>query len=296
MIKNNQILHELQTFRDMARWGASQFNAAGLHFGHGNTNAWDEALYLIRHVLHLSPSEDMHVADAQLLLSEREAIANLFERRIRERKPAPYLTQQAWFSGLPFYVDERVIIPRSPMTELIEQAFSPWVDQDPKMILDLCTGSGCIAVVCALTFPDAHIDAVDISQDALAVAKKNIAHYQLDHRVQLIESDLFANMPQQTYSVIICNPPYVDAKEMSALPPEYQHEPTLALAGGDDGLQIVQRILEQAANYLTPDGILMVEVGESEQAARARFSDYPMTWLTFERGGHGVFLLTREQL
>ena len=296
MIKNNQILHELQTFRDMARWGASQFNAAGLHFGHGNTNAWDEALYLIRHVLHLSPSEDMHVADAQLLLSEREAIANLFERRIKERKPAPYLTQQAWFAGLSFYVDERVIIPRSPIAELIEHAFLPWIEQDPSMILDLCTGSGCIAIACALTFPDAHIDAVDISQDALAVAKKNVAHYQLNNRIALIESNLFAYVPKKLYSMIICNPPYVDAQAMLTLPPEYQHEPTLALAGGEDGLQLVQTLLEQAAEYLTENGILIVEVGESEQAARARFSHYPMTWLNFEQGGHGVFLLTREQL
>lgn len=289
----DNIISELFTFRDMARWGASQFNAAGLHFGHGTTNAWDEALYLIRHALHLSPAEDKHVADARLLFSERQQILELFQKRIQERKPAPYLTHEAWFANLPFYVDERVIIPRSPIAELIEQEFSPWLDDHPvNHILDLCTGSGCIAIACALAFPDAQVDATDISSDALEVARKNIKRHQLENNVHLIKSNLFDDLPQKQYDIIVCNPPYVDAEEMAALPLEYKHEPTLALAGGQDGLDIVQKILENVSPYLAPNGILIVEVGDSASAAHKRFKQYPLTWLEFERGGHGVFLLT----
>ena len=296
MASNDPIL-ELMTFRDMVRWGASQFNAAGLHFGHGNTNAWDEALYLVRYALHLSPLEDQHVIDARLLPSEKKQIAALFERRIGERKPAPYLTHESWFAGLSFYVDERVIIPRSPIAELIQQEFSPWLDgQEVSMILDLCTGSGCIAIACAFAFPGSEVDAVDISKDALAVANQNIKRYQLEDTVHLVQSDLFDNLLPKQYGLIVCNPPYVDAQEMAALPPEYKHEPNLALAGGEDGLDSVERILKKAADYLAPEGVLIVEVGASEAAAQTRFADYPFTWLTLERGGQGIFLLTREQL
>jgi ribosomal protein L3 glutamine methyltransferase len=293
MLENT--LSQLLTFRDMVRWGASQFNAAGLYFGHGNTNAWDEALYLVRHALHLSPAEDKLVADTRLLLTEREQIAALFQRRIQQRKPAAYLTQEAWFAGLSFYVDERVIIPRSPIAELIEQAFSPWLQDEPIHILDMCTGSGCIAIASAMHFPQAQIDAVDISTDALAVAQINKQRHQAD-QVRLIQSDLFADLPPCQYQVIVCNPPYVDARDMAELPAEYKHEPVLALSGGSDGLDLVERILKQAANYLAANGILIVEVGNSALAAETRFADYPLTWLEFERGGHGVFLLTKEQL
>lgn len=289
-------ISELSTFRDMVRWGTSQFNAANLHFGHGYTNAWDEALCLVRHVLHLSPDEDKHVADARLLLSEREQIAALFQRRIQEHKPAAYLTHEAWFAGLSFYVDERVIIPRSPIAELIQQQFSPWLSEEPENILDMCTGSGCIAIASALNFPDATIDAVDISKDALDVARRNVQQHQLESRVNLIQSDLFTSIPPKKYSLIICNPPYVDAKEMAALPQEYQHEPTLALAGGADGLDLVQKILDQAADYLTPEGILIVEVGASAPAAETRFANYPLTWLEFEHGGSGVFLMRKDKI
>ncbi len=288
---------ELNTFRDMVRWGASQFNAAGLCFGHGIDNAWDEALCLVRYALHLSPAEDKHVADARLLSSERQHIAELFRRRIEERKPAAYLTQQAWFAGLPFYVDERVIIPRSPVAELIEQGFSPWLDdkQAPN-ILDLCTGSGCIAIACALMFPEASVDAVDISADALAVAKKNSLTYQGEHSVTWVQSDLFEQLPAKKYDVIICNPPYVDARDMRELPTEFTHEPRLALVGGVDGLDVVARVLAQAADYLTPEGILIVEVGNSMAAMDARFPGRAFTWLEFERGGHGVFLVKKKDL
>jgi ribosomal protein L3 glutamine methyltransferase len=293
----NHAISELCTFRDMVRWGASQFNAAGLHFGHGTTNAWDEALYLVRHALHLSPAEDKYVADARLLMSERQQIAALFQQRIQERKPAPYLKHEAWFAGLSFYVDERVIIPRSPIAELIEQEFSPWLDGQPiNRILDLCTGSGCIAIACALTFPGAQVDAVDISSAALEVAHKNVLRHQVTHAVHLIQADLLDNLAHNSYEIIVCNPPYVDDQEMVELPPEYRHEPALALAGGQDGLDLVERVLNKAAAYLAPGGILIVEVGNSAPAAEVRFADYPLTWLEFERGGHGVFLLTREQL
>lgn len=295
-----EAVQQLCTVRDMVRWGASQFNAAGLHFGHGINNAWDEALYLVRHVLHLSPQEDQWVADARLLASEREAIVALFQCRITEHKPAAYLTNEAWFTGLPFYVDERVIIPRSPIAELIEQCFSPWLDDKPvARVLDLCTGSGCIAIACALAFPDAQVDAIDISPDALAVAEHNVQRYDLQQRVRLIKSDLLAQLPvsaNNRYDLIVCNPPYVDAQDMAALPAEFRHEPDLALAGGEDGLDLVEKILQQAADYLTDDGVLVIEVGNSEAAAITRFAQYPLTWLEFERGGHGVFLLTREQL
>lgn len=288
---------ELKTFRDMVRWGASEFNAAGLCFGHGISNAWDEALCLVRHVLHLSPAEDQHVADAHLLWSERQQIAQIFRRRIEERKPAAYLIGQAWFAGLPFHVDERVIIPRSPIAELIEQGFSPWLEDKPvRRILDLCTGSGCIAIACALAFPEAKIDAVDISAAALEVAKKNVMRHHMEDSVTLCQSDLFAQLPPIAYDIIVCNPPYVDAGDMAELPAEYQHEPVLALAGGEDGLDIVERVLVEAADYLSPEGILIVEVGNSMGAMEARFPQCQLTWLEFERGGHGVFLITREEL
>jgi ribosomal protein L3 glutamine methyltransferase len=291
---------QLRTVRDMVRWGASQFNAANLHFGHGIAHAWDEALYLVRYTLHLSPQEDQWLPDARLTSSEREHIMTLFKRRVVERKPAAYLTGEAWFAGLPFYVNEQVIIPRSPIAELIEQQFSPWLDEQPvTRILDLCTGSACIAITCALAFPESQVDAIDISHAALAVAQRNVQRYNLQQRLHLIESDLFAQLPisaDNQYNVIVCNPPYVDASDMAALPAEFHHEPTLALAGGEDGLDLVADILQQAADYLTSNGILIVEVGNSETAAITRFADYPLTWLEFERGGQGVFLLTREQL
>lgn len=299
-MKNTAIalaIEELKTFRDMVRWGTSQFNAAHLHFGHGYDNAWDEALTLVRHVLHLSPEEDAKVADTNLLLEERKKIAQLFNRRITERKPAAYLTREAWFAGLQFYVDERVIVPRSPIAELIEEGISPWLDETPvHHILDLCTGSACIAIACALAFPHAIVDAVDISKDALEVAQRNVQFHQLEDSVNLIQSDLFKNVPEQKYDLIISNPPYVGAHEMEELPAEFLHEPNLALAAGDQGLDIVIEILKQARNYLSDDGILIIEVGNSAAALEQHFSDFPFLWLDFKRGGHGVFLLTASQL
>lgn len=293
-----QAIQELRTFRDMVRFGTSQFNAANLHFGHGIDNAWDEAIFLARHALSLSPdADDTHIADARLLISERENIVNLFTKRIETRIPAPYLTNQAWFAGLPFYVDERVIIPRSPIAELIEHGFSPWLDEvNVTKILDLCTGSGCIAITCAMQFPVADVDAIDISTDALAVAQQNIDKHDVSHQVHLIESDVFSNVPPCKYDLIVSNPPYVDAEDMANLPPEYHHEPALALKAGEDGLGIATRILEKAADYLSDKGILVMEVGNSAAALETRFPNLPLLWISFEHGGHGVFVLNKDQL
>jgi ribosomal protein L3 glutamine methyltransferase len=292
-----EVSEELMTIRDCVRWACSQFQAAGLYYGHGTDNPWDEAVTLVLHALHLSHPADPHILDARLTRRERLVIAELFKRRIHDRIPVPYLTNQAWFGSLQLYVDERVLIPRSPLAETIEHQFSPWIEPDHvHRILDLCTGSGCIAFACAFAFPDAEVDAVDISPEALEVAHINRKNLGLETQVNLIKSDLFLGLKDQKYDVIISNPPYVDAADMAALPAEYHHEPALGLAAGKDGLDIVRKILKEATNHLTEKGILIVEVGNSEEALIQAFPEMPFTWLEFERGGGGVFLLTKEQL
>ncbi|HSW93674.1 MAG TPA: 50S ribosomal protein L3 N(5)-glutamine methyltransferase [Gammaproteobacteria bacterium] len=290
-------IEELVTLRDFLRWAISRFNEVGLFYGHGTDNAWDEAVALILHTLHLPPDIHLGMLDSRLTSPEREKIYQTIRRRVDERIPLAYLTHEAWFAGLPFYVDERVLIPRSPLAELIENQFQPWIDADSAHhILDLCTGSGCIAVATAHYFPEARVDATDISHDALTVANMNVLKHHVEDRVTLFQGDLFHPLANKKYDVIISNPPYVDANDMADLPKEYRHEPESALAAGTLGLDIVTRILEQAKQHLNPQGILIVEVGNSEEALSEAFPDLPFTWLDFERGGGGVFLLTAEQL
>jgi len=294
---NTPVTETLSTLLDYIRYAASRFSEAGLHYGHGTATALDEAAALVLHASHCPHNLPTGYFAATLTPVEREAVIALIERRIHERKPLAYLTGQAWFAGLSFYVDERVLVPRSPLAELIERQFAPWLDGTATRILDLCTGSGCIAIACAYAFPEACVDAVDISAEALAVAAINCAQHQLTDTVRLVHADLYAGLePGQRYDLIVSNPPYVNQAEWQALPEEYQAEPRLGLEAGADGLDCVRRILEQAANWLTPEGVLVVEVGSSAEALEAAHPALPFLWLEFERGGEGVFLLTAGQL
>jgi ribosomal protein L3 glutamine methyltransferase len=289
---------QLTTLRDYVRWGASRFNAAGVYFGHGTASATDEAVALVLHALHLPHDLPSGYFGCVLLPEERERIVDLIERRIGERKPAAYLIGEAWFCGLPFYVDERVLVPRSPIAEPIERQFSPWLSEPESVtdILDLCTGSGCIGIACALAFPKARVDLVDISASALEVARRNIDRHELGDRVSAVESDLYGALGGRRYDLIISNPPYVNTEEWQALPAEYHAEPKLGLESGRDGLDCVRRILSEAETYLKPDGLLVVEVGSSAEALEEAYPRVPFCWLDFERGGDGVFLLTAEQV
>ncbi|MDT3735633.1 MAG: 50S ribosomal protein L3 N(5)-glutamine methyltransferase [Denitratisoma sp.] len=293
------IPHELVTLRDILRWSVSRFNEAGLHFGHGTQNAYDEAVYLLLHALHL-PHERIEVfLDAVLTGSERQTVHALLERRIRERIPAAYLTHEAWLGDFPFYVDERVIVPRSHIAELLlDEPLAPWIT-DPDAIesaLDLCTGSGCLAILLAHAFPNAHVDAADISAGALEVAARNVNDYELGDRIELVCSDLFAGLAGRRYDVIISNPPYVTGESMRTLPEEYRHEPALALASGEDGLDAVRGILAGARAHLEPNGMLAVEVGGNRAIVEEAFPRLGFTWLESESGEGMVFLLQREQL
>ena len=298
MTDHDDALSDLHTLRDLIRWGASRMNEAGLHFGHGTDNALDEAAALVLHTLHLPPDLHVEYFQANVTLAEKRAAIDLLMRRVAERKPAAYLTQQAWFMGLPFYVDERVLVPRSPLAELIERHFAPWLNDARKVerILDLGTGSGCIGIACAYAFPDAEVDLVDISAEALEVARRNISEHGLEDQVTAIRSDLFTALQGRSYELIISNPPYVGTEELDSLPSEYQHEPRLGLAAGREGLDVVEAILHQATNHLSDDGLLIVEVGNAQYALCEAFPDIPFTWLEFERGGQGVFLLNASQL
>lgn len=285
----------LRTLRDYIRWAVSRFHAEQLFHGHGTDNAWDEARQLVLGALHLPWEIADSYLDCRLEDDEREHLQNLLRRRIEERVPTAYLLGQTWFCGLPFIVDERVLIPRSPIGELIERQFEPWLANKPARILDMCTGSGCIGIACAYEFLDAEVVLVDISFDALEVANRNIEHHGLDDRVYTVQSDGFDELPGQRFDLIVSNPPYVDAEDFADMPEEYHHEPALGLACGNDGLDLVRRMLAEAADHLTDCGSLIVEVGNSQEHVKALYPEVDFTWLEFVEGGHGVFLLAASQ-
>ena len=290
---------ELSTLRDFLRWTTSRFEEARLFFGHGNNDAFNEATQLILHSLKLPVTELPEIfLDARLCNDEKRALLKLVKRRIEERVPVPYLTHEAWFAGLPFYVDDRVLIPRSPFAELIDSQFAPWV-QEPgsvERILDMCTGSACIAIALSMTFEDAEVDAVDISEAALNVAQINKNKHLIGDELKLIQSDLWAELSAtRQYDLIISNPPYVGALEMASLPAEYHHEPVHALQAEDNGLALVEKIIIGAAQFLTSDGLLFVEVGNSDLAVNERWQETHFLWLDLEQGGHGIFMLTKTQ-
>lgn len=289
---------DLRSVRDLLRFAVSRFEEAELSFGHGSDNAWDEAAYLVLHSLHLPVDRLEPFLDAALLPGEVRSVLAVLERRVLERLPAAYMTREAWLGDCRFYVDERAVVPRSHIAELIDQGFSAWLP-DPGAVteaLDLCTGSGCLAILLGLAFPRARVDAVDLSPEALEVARINVEGYEMERRVALIHSDLFGALGGRRYALIVSNPPYVDAQAMRELPPEYAREPVQALAGGEDGMDIVRRILAQAHRHLLPGGILVVEVGSGREAVEAAFPQLEPTWLTTKASDDLVFLLERDQL
>lgn len=285
------------TVRELIQEGARSFQGADLWFGHGSDNAVDEAAELVFFGARLRHEDAGKIYDDVLPREQVKSIRELFDRRIRERLPAAYLTHRMWFAGHEFYIDERVLVPRSPIAEIIEAQFAPWIDAlRVRRVLDIGTGSGCIAIAAALALPQANVDAADLSEDALAVTRINIERHGVSSRVRAIRSDVFSSLVNQRYDVIVSNPPYVGDEELASLPAEYGREPRLGLHGGSDGLDIVRKILREAPEHLEPNGILIVEVGNSEDALVAAFPRAPFTWLEFERGGGGVFVLTAEQL
>lgn len=293
----NEAVNELFTIHDWLRWAVSQLNAADVYFGHGTDNPWDDAGQLMAFTLHFTHLAESALLQTRLTSSEKRRFAALVQQRIEQRIPSAYLTNQAYFAGLPFYVDERVLVPRSPISELITRQFADWFPVEaPQRILDLCTGSGCIAIACAHYLPEAEVDAVDISEEALTVADLNISQHGLEHRVFPIQSDCFAALPGQQYDLIVTNPPYVDAEDMADLPAEYHHEPELGLASGVDGLELTRKILREAAAHLTDNGVLICEVGNSMVALSEQMPEVPFHWITFNNGGDGVFALTKAQL
>jgi ribosomal protein L3 glutamine methyltransferase len=286
------------TVRDLLRFAVTRFNQAELSFGHVSANAYDEAAYLVLHTLHLPLDLLEPFLDAKLTAAEIDAVLSVIERRATERVPAAYITQEAWMHGFRFHVDERVIVPRSFIGELLQDGLQPYVE-DPEQVgavLELCTGSGCLAILAAHAFPNADIDAVDLSKPALEVATRNVDEYKLDERIALFEGDLFAPLPERRYDVIITNPPYVNAESMATLPAEYRHEPEMALAGGADGMDIVRRIISQARNWLTDDGVLVVEIGNERANVEAAFGGLDLVWLSTSAGDDNVFLIQAADL
>jgi ribosomal protein L3 glutamine methyltransferase len=289
---------DLITVRDHLRYAVSRFTAARLFFGHGSDNAWDEAVYLTLHTLSLPLDRLEPFLEARLLPDERKALLDIYRRRCEERLPAAYLTNEAWLGEHRFYVDDRVIVPRSFIAELLEEQLTPWVE-DPWAIhsaLDLCTGSGCLAILTALAFPEAEVDAVDLSEDAISVAERNVSEYELDDRVNIIKSDAFSNLQGKRYDLIISNPPYVNAESVNRLPPEYLHEPEMALGSGEDGLDFTHIILREARQHLTDNGLLIVEIGHNRDELEATYPNLPFTWLETSAGDQFVFMLQAADL
>ena len=290
--------NERFTIRELIRYAVSRFNAAHLVFGHGSDNSYDEAVYLVLFGLHLPPDTLEPFLDAHVLREESSRVLDLIEERVKTRVPAAYLTREAYLQGHRFYVDSRVIVPRSPISELLQSGLSPWVN-DPyavERVLDMCTGSGCLAILAALAFPDAQVDAVDLSSDALDVARRNVEDYALQGRLHLHKSNLFSDLPGARYDVIVCNPPYVNQRSMDELPQEFRAEPALALAGGEDGMDLVRSILRDAPEYMTQAGIIVLEIGHEREHFEAAFPDLEPVWLQTEMSGDQLLLLTREQL
>jgi len=294
----NEALQKFSTPRDLLRYAVTRFNESGLYFGHGSANAYDEAAFLILHTLSLPVDKLEPFLDAKLLHHEILHVMAQIDRRITERIPAAYLTCEAWLQGYSFYVDSRVLIPRSFLAELIVEQFAPWIADPGRVtdILELCTGSGCLAILLADAFPNAKIDATDISADALAVARQNVENYHMKDRITLIESDLYDALPEKPYDLIIANPPYVNSESMKNLPPEYRHEPQLALAGGTDGMDMVRVIIHHASRYLKKSGVIFVEIGNEAKYAEKAFPGLPLGWILTSGGNDRVFMLAKKDL
>jgi len=290
-------LQKINTINQLVNYGASLFDDAKLHFGHGTGNAMDEAAYIVLNITKKLPLESDQVFANEVSANEKQKILEIFSRRVEEKVPAAYLVGEAWFAGLPFFVNKNVLVPRSPFAELIDDRFAPWVDErKTNRILDLCTGSGCIGIASAMYFPNTSVDLADISNLALDVAKKNIQRHGLENRVIAVESDLFEGLSGETYDLIVSNPPYVGHEELSSLPDEFYKEPQLGLDGGVSGLDLVHRILANASEHLNEGGVLYVEVGNTDEALQQCYPEVPFLWQDFEYGGHGIFMLTKEQL
>ena len=296
LIEQDQVQNDLHSIKDYLRWVYSNFNRSDIFFGHGQDNPWDETVQLVLGGLQLPLDIPTDLYEGRLTQSERQRVITLLIARLSQRIPTAYLINSAWFCGLEFYVDERVLIPRSPIGELIQNRFAGLIRREPKRILDMCTGSGCIAIACADYFPEAEVDAVDLSVDALNVAEFNIERHHMTERVFPLQSDLFEQLPQEQYELIVTNPPYVDEEDIDDMPAEFHHEPMMALEAGQDGLILVKRILAQAADYLTDDGVLICEVGNSMVHLIEQYPSVPFKWIDFKQGGDGVFALTKTQL
>ncbi len=296
MAELHELSHLLTTPRDLIRWAASQFEQAGLCYGHGHDNALDEAASLVLQCLKLPHDLPAPYFDAVLTLDERARVLQWITRRRDDRLPLPYITGRAWFAGMPFVADARALIPRSPIAELIAEGFAPWLADEPTRILDLCTGGGSIAIACAHVFGDTPVDAADLSEQALAQAAENVALHQLQARVELLHGDLFASCSGRQYDLIVSNPPYVSATEYASLPPEFAHEPRGALEAPEQGLELVYRMLQEAPDYLNPGGLLVCEVGATAATLQQTRPDLPLQWPEFEHGGDGVFIISREDL